>query len=171
MKKMTTLLFTTALLTQFVGVTQSVLAASYANLFVMTAPSAQLKPIANTRHQYELTLKGMQPQVTYFTDKPERKTGKTTMAEFLNIWQANALNNRNNQPNVSLVTYARLNQAPLVYVFEIHNPHYDVHTGNMQFTALAIGDHKPTIQNHQLNQASLFIDDIQWNGNKFKPPH
>lgn len=170
-RKVTTLLSTAALLISVLGYTQPAISAntSKANLFVMTAPSAQLKPIANTHHGYELTLVGMQPHVTYFTEKPQRKTGTTTMAEFLKIWQSNHLNEGNKQPNVSLVSYAD-SQQPLVYVFEVHNPRYDVVTGKMQFTAVAIGDSKPTIhQLRQLKQASLFIDDIDWDGNIFKP--
>lgn len=142
------------------------------NLFVMTAPQAQIMPLAQHKDTYQIKLSGLQPMVTYFSDRPQRFAGTTSIDEFLKIWQDNKLNTHRNRPNVSLVSYSPGENSAKVYVFELKQPKFDAKTGSIAFNAKAIGESKPAAnRTTELQQASLFVDDIGWHGNKFKPHH
>lgn len=64
-------------------------------LFVQTAAAAHLD-------DDRLTLSGLGPVTVYFSERPERKVGYLTYAEFIDTWKRAADSFASNPPNASL---------------------------------------------------------------------
>lgn len=140
------------------------------DLFVLTAQAAviQLKP--GTENEYILQLKYLETPLTYFTDRPDRVAGTMNVDELLEMWKANKLNTKDNQPNVSVVGYSRFVDKAQIYVFKVMQPVYNEKTRTLTFDGTIIGDNIPSkTKKTILDHTSVYIDDIHWHGNKFIP--
>jgi len=52
-------------------------------LYVQTASSGTFEPVAGSVNKYRLVLNGVSPSVVYFSDRPNRMAGHTSMNDFL----------------------------------------------------------------------------------------
>src|SRR3990167_4232248 len=84
--------------TRTVVTTQSTQKASF--LFVLRADTGV---ITKTDGGYALTLKGMDPKVLYFSDRPVRKAGFIAMTQFMSDWAKGNDSFKANPPNASIV--------------------------------------------------------------------
>lgn len=141
------------------------------SLFVISAPTAEIVATSKPEglDQYQIKLMNVQPNLTYFTEKPNRVTGTATANEFIRAWNDNKLDTTINQPNVSVVGYVNNATKPTVYVFQLDHPNMNMQNNTMTFNAKALGDKKPPRDKVEtLHKVSMFVDDFHWNGNKFK---
>jgi len=74
-------------------------------LFVFDGQDAQLRPVGGKADTFELTVptRGRGHLVTWFTDRPVRDVGHTTMKNFVGLWQQDGDDSfAENPPNVAI---------------------------------------------------------------------
>jgi hypothetical protein len=104
------------------------------DLFVRTADGGALQRVAGRKRTFRLTLKGLGGPVTVFTDRPQRKAGSESTAQFVRRWRSRGFSA--SPPNAALVL-ARGSRRQDVKVFEISNPR--LRKGVLSFTARDLG--------------------------------
>jgi|LakMenEpi03Aug12_release.lakeMendotaPanAssembly.Ray.scaffolds.fasta_scaffold588669_1 hypothetical protein len=130
-------------------------------LFALTSTGGTLKHDASG---WWVTLTGVSPMVTRFTDRPGRQAATMTPTQLANRWQAYGFTK--DAPNAALVLDARPANSD-VYVIELRNPRVD---GNaMLFRAKPIRTTTRALRHYvkradplremAFGRASLFIDD------------
>ena len=73
-------------------------------LFVQSAPKLQLEQDKKNSSIYKLLLKNVNPSVTYFTERPYRKTYTMPTVEFIKLWNKKNKNSfLYNPPNAAVV--------------------------------------------------------------------
>lgn len=102
-------------------------------MFVQTATSGSLTPVKDEENTYNLTLKGVAPHTTYFSDQPKRAAGLAQTNDFLKgfCW------NKDNPPNAAIV----ISGAPEdkdVMVVELTEPIYDATKNTLGYKVKAI---------------------------------
>lgn len=115
---------------------------------------------------YRLTLTGVSPRVTTFTDRPRRRAGQQRLETFVAGWQANGF--AADPPNAALV----LDHAPAsrdVALLTLSHPHYDRARHTLTYRASPLRGRDPAlasfarradpIRAEHLGPASLFVDD------------
>jgi hypothetical protein len=104
-------------------------------MFVHTAAGIEVDTAAQT-----LRLKDVEPQVLYFSDRPERVAGHVPMSGYLDEWKAGADNFGEDPPNAVLSVYEPGQSENTTVVVEITQPtvdgndityHYDLINGDM----------------------------------------
>jgi hypothetical protein len=134
-------------------------------LFVQSAPKLQLEQHKEKPNVYTIILKNVNPAVTYFTERPYRKTDTMSTTEFTELWhKKNKDGFWYNPPNAALVATIRnffSKDTTLNVVMELSEPSYDPRTKTMRYTAkLLEGNLVPNTQAVSFEQAFLFIDDV-----------
>ena len=116
-------------------------------LFVQTSKSMSFDPKTST-----LTLVGISPVTTFFTDRPERRAGGMTTAEFVPFWGEGKDSFAKDPPNadLSIIENGKLQQA----VVELTNPVLKGDT--LTYTVNVIKGPVPA----RGSNASVFIDII-----------
>ena len=138
------------------GVNQSV-----SLLFVQEAPSATLVPAGNGT--YTLTMSNLIPYTIYFSDRPERIAGFSTMEDFISgfNWAVS--------PNAAITRVGAAASEDTMIV-ELSNPRYNAALHEMTYTVTVIGNYqgdklKELAQKAdpklpaELGRVSLFIDE------------
>jgi len=69
-------------------------------LFIQSAEEVTLKQNPRNPERWTITLKNIDPDIAYFSEKPRKMAGKVTIQDFIEEWN---LNNKNS-PSGSLVT-------------------------------------------------------------------
>lgn len=96
------------------------------------------------------------PNVIYFTDRPNRKSGHMMVSDFLTGWSANADDLSNNPPNAVLSIMGVDGNQNIVVVLE--NPQYDGE--HLTFKIKNLKGEAPK----EFKSATLFIDPVNQNG-------
>lgn len=134
-------------------------------LFIQVANSGQLIPQQNQPNTYTLILKEVDRFTSYFADRPSRVTGLIPTQDFITCWQQQR-DIQQTPPNVAIETTDkdgnRINR-----VFVLSHPIYDKKHRQMTYTAKLTDNHGVAIEKTSLGYTVLFIDDFNWNGNKF----
>ena len=137
-----------------------------AELFVQTADRGILRRLRGHKHTYRLAFKGLGGRVTVFTDRPARRAGTETTAQFVKRWRSRGF--VKTPPNAALVL-AHGNHRRDVKVFELSRPRYSRRTGVLSFRARDLGDKSTTALSGfarradrdvpaRFRRASLFVD-------------
>jgi hypothetical protein len=134
------------------------------DLFVRTADGGTLRPIPGRKSTYRLALKGLGGPVTVFTDRPQRKAGSESTAQFVRRWRSRGFSAA--PPNAALVL-AHGKRRQDVKVFELSRPR--LRKGILTFTArdlgrsstkalAGFGKRADKVLPRRFTRASLFID-------------
>ncbi len=134
-------------------------------LFVQSAPKLQVEQDKEKPDIYTVLLKNVNPSVTYFTERPYRKTYTMPTSEFIKLWEKKKKNSfLYNPPNAAIVATQRKffeKDTLLNVVMELTNPHYDEKAKTLSYTAkLLEGNMAPNTHLITFDQAFLFIDDV-----------
>ncbi len=134
-------------------------------LFVQSAPKLQLEQDKTKPNVYKIILKNVNPSVTYFTERPYRKTYTMPTAEFIQLWNKKSKNSfLYNPPNAAVVATVRKffsKDTLLNVVMELTEPSYDENAKSLSYTAKILeGNMAPNTRSVKFEQAFLFIDDV-----------
>jgi hypothetical protein len=127
--------------------------------FIQSAQKAIFKK--NTDTSYTLVLKRIAPYVTYFSDKPNRKTNAMSLAKFMTLFETKNSNNPLNADLHGTKFSFFSNNHQYNFVFELSNPQYDETFKTLSYTAkLLQGSTVPTKDSDIMYDVTLFIDNI-----------
>jgi ketopantoate hydroxymethyltransferase len=96
-------------------------------LFTQLASSATIAA-TGTPNTYLLTLNDVSSSTTWFTDRPERKTGVVTTEEFVRRWDTRGSQFEKDAPNANIVIFTTTAQGvkeSTEHVVELTDPHYE----------------------------------------------
>lgn len=123
-------------------------------LFVFTAESGTITPLEDGLDgEFEITLEGVTPSMTFFSDRPERAAGTVEMQEGLDLIEFEQV-----PPNATLVAQETIGTAEQP-VFELTDPFYDAPSGVVGFRGLLL-DPQANVPEGDLSDLALFIDEI-----------
>jgi hypothetical protein len=133
-------------------------------MFVQSAQSGTLVPVAGEENRYTLTLKGVAPQTTAFSDRPERIVAQVPMQKFLDGMCFPS----ENGPNAALEILGADENEDVVVV-ELFDPVYDAANQTLKYNVsiLEQPNHSYAAFNERADEAlpetfgpaALFIDD------------
>ena len=137
-----------------------------AELFVQSAGRGILRRLPGHKRTYRLALKGLGSPVTVFTDRPARRAGSETTAQFVKRWRSRGF--VKSPPNAALAL-SHASRRNDVKVFEISRPRLNRHTATLSFRAVDLGGKSSTALSgfasradrrfpRRFRSASLFID-------------
>jgi len=134
-------------------------------LFVQTAQSGTFERDAVTG-DFDLRLTGVDPSTTWFSDRPQRKSGSQSTGAVVSEW--NAFGFGADPPNAALVI-SDLPAAANTVIVELREPTYDQVAREVRYRARPLGEPLDGLESHTDNApaemptafagASLFIDD------------
>jgi hypothetical protein len=132
-------------------------------VFVQHANSTVVKVDAKQSGSYQVTLHKPAEFVSYFSDRPARKTGLVPVSEFVKLWNANDKSGFSQDP-----PNAALESKDFNAVGTLTQPKFDKKTGDVsyRFTPLT-SDKNPAKMNKRLGYTVLFIDDVSWDPGGF----
>jgi len=129
-------------------------------LFIFHAKDGHLQSM--DRGSYELTLYNADKNVTYFTDRPNRKAGKISISQFLREWDMGMDSLRQDNPNAGLVSFSKpfgkdqFDDIPVI----LSDPHYEQQHDRLTFQVKLLEKHQK-IPTGDLGETTLFIDMAQ----------
>jgi hypothetical protein len=97
-------------------------AAAPSKLYVVNAEGGSLIPRGHSKTDFTLTLTGVDAQATWFSDRPQRKTGALTLGELAKAWAE--LGFVSDPPNAAIQLTAGDAKADTLIV-ELGKPRYD----------------------------------------------
>lgn len=128
--------------------------------FIQIAKNGTIARNINDRSKFTLTLKGVDPEIVYMSDRSSALSGKTTIQQFLNEWKLNRSNLKPERPNALLVSKmsktARDNQSNENMVI-LSNPRYTESTKSLVYD-IEIMDKSKTIREGSVHDPVLFIE-------------
>jgi hypothetical protein len=129
-------------------------------LFVLTAKKAVLKTNSNKSGYYTLTLYGVNPYITYFSDRPSRIQGLAATENFIEAWNVGPNNFKTNPPNAA-ITATKINMLEndngQFYIVTMSQPKYDSQKSILQFTVKPL-QQKLLFKDIQLDNPTIVID-------------
>lgn len=134
-------------------------------LFVQSARSGTLAPVADQQGRYTLTLHGVSPKTVYFSDRPLRIAGQAEIEAFL----AGLGFDDDNPPNAALEILGAGDEGD-VAVVELRDPRYDAAAGTLTYDVTLLADaatgapaffaeRADATPPAEFGEAALFIDD------------
>ncbi len=133
-------------------------------LFVQSANRVKIEVNKKHPHTYKITLKNVNPYVTYFSDRPNRETNTMSTEKFIRLWHRKGDNLSKNPPNADLVAtqVGFFSDHKLInFVVELTEPHYDPKAKTLTYIAKPLkGSTLPPIHSVTLHHVFLFIDDV-----------
>lgn len=133
-------------------------------LFIQTAREAVIeRDLGEARGTYSLTLKGVQPNLAYFGDQPQRLAGKVPLDTFLNDWSrgrgvmsySGAAGGLNGALVTTSTTPSNVTDVSESLII-LSEPSYDARTQELKFTIRNMSGTKLQIGRH--SNPILFID-------------
>ena len=128
-------------------------------LFVLTAKNAVIK--ATKTGSYTLTFFGVNPFITFFTNRPNRNPGLAPVANFIKAWDVGSNNFKSNPPN-ALITAVKINNLEnsnqQFYLFTLTSPRYNIKQEAMQFTAQPLAQQKIIFKDIRFDNVTMVID-------------
>jgi len=105
-------------------------------LFVQMATSGTF---VATDNGYSLTLDEVNPQIIYFSDRPDRITDHMTVEDFVNMWNMGDDSFESNPPNAA-VTVLGAEESEDTIIVKLTNPVFDSEIMTLQYTAQILED-------------------------------
>ena len=131
-------------------------------MFIQTATSASVHALSKKKDTYTLTMTGVRPYITYFSDRPQRVTGLLPMGVFVQEW-AKGKTLAKDAPNADLVGMVKLNgkHGMKQVAVSLSNPVYRPESGEISYTIVPLnGKQKMISDKANIRHATLFIDDM-----------
>lgn len=142
---------------------QCALADSPVNVsFVQSADVSKLTAINTKTGTYKLSLKNINPHVTYFSDRPNRVIGQFTMAQYLAKWKQGKDSFNVDAPNAVLnaAFHTANDEDQFVNVFvELSNPVYSIRERKFSYDVKLLNNNRQPLNGVELHHAVLFIDE------------
>lgn len=136
-------------------------------LFVLLSQKGEISQ--NEKNKYKLTLEGVNPKVTSFTDRPMRVTSKLSLQDFVNKWVHGSF--KTNPPNavmqaIKLHTGAAKDKAKTIsFAIELQSPHYHPKNNTLTFDITELkGDVSQLPKMQTSDYVALFIDAYKCSG-------
>lgn len=109
-----------------------------------------------------LTLYGIQPYVTAFTQRPVRKVELITLDKFLRLWDSrNPDSFTNNPPNAAINALLDDNGEHTNFFVQLFDPVYNASKGTLSYKVKVLDNSPvPLPEKAVLQHFNLFIDDI-----------
>lgn len=130
-------------------------------LFFQNADEGRLIPIKEKPGYYQLVLKGVNDNVNYFTDRPNRKAGVYPTAKFIKQWQEGRKSVSFNKipPNAALsaIETHLLKHKMFNRVFELSAPQYDEKNHTLTYIARTVDNDSNQLP-AKFKHPALFID-------------
>ena len=135
-------------------------------LFVASASDGTLEPL-EAEHEFTLTLGRAHDSVSVFTDRPQRKAGTESLADFAAAWDQRGF--AETPPNAAVVW----GKDSSTRIFELSDPAYDAAADTLAFTAHDLGDESSTALSSSqgipdddelptdLGEVAVFIDNAE----------
>lgn len=106
-------------------------------LFVMLAKHGAIQVVDKQKQTYQVSLKNVNPEVVYFSNRPIRESGHVDLTKFLNAWKNGSF--VQNPPN-GVMEAVRLNAEnkpvkTVSYAIVLTNPSYDKKNNEIHFDA------------------------------------
>lgn len=134
---------------------------SFNLFFLQTASAGILKKVSDDSNQFYLTLYGVNPYITYFSERPERIDGLVPFQNFINAWPVGANNYNVNPPN-AIITASKINSTDnkggQYYLVTLSEPLFDIQKMTARYTVTPIGSQKILISETKLDYVTVFID-------------
>ncbi|MDX6626125.1 MAG: hypothetical protein QOE56_1114 [Solirubrobacterales bacterium] len=137
-------------------------------LYALNARTGTLRPEKGKGAKYKLTLKGLDRNVTWFSDRPARRTGSFPISGLARSWKGFGF--AANPPNAALTYSDKGGNPARTVIVEISHPRFA--EGKLSFAARVLDPKtikQPNLADHAaaadrdparaLTEASLFIDD------------
>lgn len=128
--------------------------------FVETAAAVQVTANGGY-HEYRMVLQGVDPYITYYTQRPNSTSGLAALPDFVKAWKVGQNNFQDNPPTAVLYG-GIINQTPNkshnFYIFQLSSPELDLANHQVSYIAKWIGGSKMLFQNMVLNYAVLVIN-------------
>lgn len=135
-------------------------------LFIQGAKSAELQPADATTGTYTLTLTGVRPYVTYFSDRPNRISGLLKTEKFMGEWTKDGKSSfLKDAPNVGLEgtkMHGIIGTEDKSVILVLSNPTYDSKKDTATYTAKLLENGKAIMSNKpiKLKNVELFFDSL-----------
>ncbi|MCD6048268.1 MAG: hypothetical protein K0S08_1915 [Gammaproteobacteria bacterium] len=130
-------------------------------LFVLAAPHGKITVEGG---QARLSLSPLR-HVMYFSDRPVRKTGGMSTADFLKAWNKGRDSFKADAPNAALIGALNVDKEAKNYHVDdfviLNKPQYDEKTSTLSF-AITPMNSKYLIQAEKLSETVLFVDSAVW---------
>jgi hypothetical protein len=125
-------------------------------LFTQSAKQATVQPCANKSEcDYKLTLNGINPKTTYFTDRPIRNSAQITTSDFAKNWSKGKNSFKVDNPNASLV-YFSSNDEMTQSIIELSNPQLNQANNILTYNIKYLD--QVNVKPGQFKNAVVFID-------------
>lgn len=110
-------------------------------LFVQQADSGTFELADDTNpDEYILTLEGVWPETTYFSDRPQRIAGTMSNEAFLGL---EGMFVSDDPPNAAVVVSDATSKEEDVIIVELMNPQYSMDTSTLTYTARLLDEKLP----------------------------
>lgn len=131
-------------------------------LFTQTASSATLDPHQSKQRWYTLTLHDVDPDVLWFSERPNRLSGNLNINDFIKYWnQKTQQSFTKSHPNANLIAINDENgvKTKVSGVFVLTNPVYDAQNKTLTYNIYSI---RGTFNKKaSLEHVALFVDGAQ----------
>lgn len=130
-------------------------------LFVQSATQGKITAHQKDADKYLVTLTGVSPYVSYFSDRPHRVAGHLKVEKFEKLWKEKGKNSfREDPPNAELVAVHPEDKI-FNYTVELIEAKYDQKAGTVTYAVKPIKGSEMSLPNEAtLNHVFLFIDDV-----------
>lgn len=143
-------------------------------LFVKSVPKVKIEVTTNKNNSpsYKIVIKNIDPQVAYFSDRPNRVVGKIDLEKFIALWDKTGDSGfLNNPPNADLIGNKSIffdKNKQINLVVELTAPHYDKKTKTLTYIAKPLKGNETVLKDSlTLYNVIMFIDSVClscWNG-------
>ena len=131
-------------------------------MFVQTAKAAILKKLGS-RGYYTLTLYGVNPYSTFYSERPKRISGITAIGDFVKAWNVGENNFHMNNPN-ALLTSALIdgvaNKSSTFYLIKCSTPKYSVQKSILSYVVKPLPKHELMFEHIKLDYVTLMLDSL-----------
>ncbi len=131
-------------------------------LLVLVSKSADVRAMQQ-KGMYQLTLKGVNPNVVYFSERPVRVSGHITTEKMVSLWKTGVFQKA--APNavveaVGLNRNDQLKKSASTYAIVLNKPVYDEQTGELNFQVNALSGSNAILSLGDSDYVALFIDGV-----------
>lgn len=128
-------------------------------LFVQQAEKGEVIPLRSRLGCYVLKLRDMHRKVLYFSDQPERISGKLTVGEFVQTLENNA-KHYGIKPNVAILAYGINNKniREINQIAVLTNPKFNATQETVSYTACPINKENKVRQTRKFGDITLIFD-------------
>jgi hypothetical protein len=130
-------------------------------MFIQTAKTAALTTIQNKTGYYTLTLTGVNPYVTYFSERPNRLQGVASLENFVKAWDVGTNSLKDNNPN-GVITAVKINgltnSNEKTFLITLSSPNYNLQKSELSYTVKAMDTSGFLFKDIRLEDVILVLD-------------